>query len=65
MTAAKVWADYDQLKQIAFTFQHNVEASRRTLETIRRDKETLQGGDWGGQKDEYLKKWDAAHAPGP
>jgi WXG100 family type VII secretion target len=49
MTAATIRADYDQLKQVATAFRKNVEASQRTLQAIRRNKEVLQGGDWMGQ----------------
>src|SRR5438105_2961539 len=49
MAAAKIRANYDQLKQVASAFAKNSEACKRSLQNIRHNKETLSGGDWIGQ----------------
>src|SRR5260370_22212334 len=49
MAAAKIRANYDQLKQVAGAFGKNSEACKRSLQNIRRHKDTLSGGDWIGQ----------------
>ncbi|MBM4423802.1 MAG: WXG100 family type VII secretion target [Chloroflexi bacterium] len=49
MSAPKVRADHDSLGQIAQIFSQQADASRRTLQNIKRNVDTLQGGDWIGQ----------------
>src|SRR5258708_34400445 len=49
MAAAKIRANYDQLKQGASTFAKNSDECKRTLQNIKGNKDTLQGGDWIGQ----------------
>src|SRR5437588_12221683 len=49
MPAAKIRANYEQLKQAANSFARNSEASKRSLQNIKHNKETLSGGDWVGQ----------------
>src|SRR5262249_5226276 len=49
MPAATIRANYDQLKQVASTFGKSSDECKRTLQNIKSNKETLQGGDWVGQ----------------
>src|SRR5258708_7895633 len=49
MAAATIRANYDQLKQVASTFAKNSDECKRTLQKIKGNKDTLQGGDWIGQ----------------
>lgn len=49
MAAATVRADYDQLKQVASAFGQNSASCKQTLQNIRSNMDTLQGGDWIGQ----------------
>src|SRR5258708_9646783 len=49
MAAAKIRANYDQLKQVASTFAKNSDECKRTLQNIKGNKDTLSGGDWIGQ----------------
>ena len=48
MPAPRVRADHDSLRLIAQAMGQQSEASRRTLDRLRRAKEALQGGDWIG-----------------
>jgi len=47
--ASKVRSDYDALKQVAQSFSQQAQATAQTLQQVRSQKETLQGGDWIGQ----------------
>src|SRR5258708_35589609 len=49
MAAAKIRANYDQLKQVASTFAKNSDECKRTLQNIKGNKDTLSGGGWIGQ----------------
>ena len=49
MPAATIRANYDQLKQVATTFGKSSDECKRSLQNIKNNKETLQGGDWVGQ----------------
>jgi WXG100 family type VII secretion target len=49
MAAPRVRSDYDVLKQVAQSFQQQAQATAQTLQRVRSQKETLQGGDWIGQ----------------
>jgi WXG100 family type VII secretion target len=49
MPAATIRANYDQLNQVSSAFRKNVDASVRTLQMIKSNKDVLQGGDWVGQ----------------
>ena len=49
MTAPRVRADYDQLKQTAQAFGGQAEATQKVLQALQRDLEVLQGGDWLGK----------------
>ena len=49
MAAPKVRSDYDALNQVAQSFRQQAEATARSLQQVRSQKETLQGGDWIGQ----------------
>src|SRR5579859_694559 len=49
MAAATVRADYDQLNQLASTFGKNADSCKQTLQNIKSNMDTLQGGDWIGQ----------------
>jgi WXG100 family type VII secretion target len=49
MAAAKVRADYAQLKQIAQIFAREAEACRQLLQRLKRTQELLQNGDWIGK----------------
>lgn len=41
--------DYDPLGSIANMFERNAEDTKKTLRKVKRQMETLQGGDWVGQ----------------
>ncbi|MEP7357555.1 MAG: WXG100 family type VII secretion target [Anaerolineales bacterium] len=49
MTAPRVRADYEQLKQAAQSFGEAGEAAAQTLRAIQKEKQTLEAGDWVGQ----------------
>jgi len=49
MTAPKVRADYEQLKDAANRFSGQAQAARQTLQSLQRELDVLQGGDWVGQ----------------
>jgi len=49
VAASKVRSDYDALKQVAQSFSQQAAAVGQTLQQVRSQKETLQGGDWIGQ----------------
>jgi WXG100 family type VII secretion target len=49
MTAPRVRADYDSLKQVAASFSGQAQAARQTLQSLQSQMDTLQGGDWIGQ----------------
>src|SRR5512134_3710243 len=47
--SGKVRADYEQLAQIARTFDQQAEAAQKVLGALQKDMGTLQGGRWVGQ----------------
>lgn len=49
MPAARVRADYEQLKRIAQMFAQQSEACNQTLRSLQTSKDTLQRGDWVGR----------------
>jgi WXG100 family type VII secretion target len=49
MAAPKVRIDYQSMKQIAQAFARESEAAGRTLQSLQRAKDVLQGGDWIGK----------------
>src|SRR5579859_8239245 len=49
MTAPKVRADYDSLKQLAASFGGQAQAARQTIQSLQGQMDVLQGGDWIGQ----------------
>jgi WXG100 family type VII secretion target len=49
MSSPKVRAHYEELKQIVSAFKRAGDATGRSLEALRREKDVLQGGDWAGQ----------------
>jgi WXG100 family type VII secretion target len=49
MPTPRVRADYDALSQITQSFQAQAEATRRTLQSLKRQIQVLEGGDWIGQ----------------
>jgi WXG100 family type VII secretion target len=54
MTANKVRADYDSLKQIAQVFSQQAQATQQTLQQIKQDLDLLQQGDWVGKSADRL-----------
>lgn len=49
MSSPRVRGDYDQLKQIAQSFRSQADQSRGTLQSLKQQMQTLQGGDWVGK----------------
>lgn len=49
MTAPRVRADYDVLKQMTSDWRQQASDTTRTLQQIRSQVQTLQGGDWVGK----------------
>jgi len=49
MPAPKVRIDYESMKQIAQAFARESEAAGRTLQSLQRAMDVLQGGDWVGK----------------
>ena len=49
MPAARVRADHDSLAGIAKSLALNAASTRQSLQRIKREVETLQGGDWKGK----------------
>jgi WXG100 family type VII secretion target len=49
MAAAKIRADYEQLKAVAGRFGSQAQAARQTLQALQRQMEVLHAGDWIGQ----------------
>lgn len=49
MPAPKVRADHDQLARIATMFGRQSQDSQRSLQRVKRELDTLQGGDWIGK----------------
>src|SRR4030067_3239703 len=49
MAAPKVRIDYETRKQIAQAFARESEAAGRTLQSLQRAMDVLQGGDWVGK----------------
>jgi WXG100 family type VII secretion target len=49
MSAPQVRSDYDQLNTIAQTFSTQSDTVNRTLQSVRSNMDTLQGGDWIGK----------------
>jgi WXG100 family type VII secretion target len=54
MTANKVRADYDSLKQIAQVFSQQAQATQQTLQQMKQDLDLLQQGDWVGKSADKL-----------
>lgn len=48
MPASKIRADYDQLKAVATQFGGLAQDTRQTLQMLKQQMDTLQGGDWVG-----------------
>jgi WXG100 family type VII secretion target len=64
MLPTKVRADYDELAEIAETFQHQAETTRQTYRQLNRDKADLEGGAWIGQGAQKLyNEMDSAVLP--
>ena len=64
MAAATVRADYDQLKQAASTFGKNSDSCKQTLQSLKSNMDTLQGGDWIGQgANAFYKEMDDSVLP--
>jgi WXG100 family type VII secretion target len=49
MPGAKIRADYDALKNAAQSFRQQSEAAAQSLQALKGQMDTLQGGDWIGQ----------------
>src|SRR5258705_10481660 len=49
MAAAKVRADYEQLKELARQMSRQAQTARQSLGALQQRLDTLQGGDWVGQ----------------
>ena len=49
MASPKVRTDYEEMKQLVSGFKQAGEASQKSLQAIRREKDVLQGGDWVGK----------------
>lgn len=49
MAAPTVRAEYEQLKEAAKRFSSEAQAAQKTLQSLQRELDVLQGGDWVGQ----------------
>lgn len=64
MPAPRVRGDYDQLKQIAQSFQGQADTSSSTLQALKQHMQTLQGGDWIGKgADAFYQEMNSAVLP--
>ena len=64
MASPKVRTDYEELKQLVSGFQQAGEAAQQSLQAIRREKDTLQGGDWMGKgATAFFKEMDDSVLP--
>jgi WXG100 family type VII secretion target len=64
MSAARVRADYEQLRQIAGTFGQQAECTRQILAALQKQLETLQAGDWVGKSaDTFYAEMTSAVLP--
>jgi WXG100 family type VII secretion target len=64
MPAPKVRADYEQLAAIAGTFGRQAEVIRSMFQSLSRQKQTLEGGDWVGKSaDKFYAEMNSAVLP--
>ena len=64
MSAPRVRSDYGQLKQIAQGFQGQADKSNSTLQSLKQQMQTLQGGDWIGKgADAFYQEMSSAVLP--
>ena len=64
MSANTVRADYEALTQVGQQFSRQTDATRRTLEQLKRNMDVLQRGDWQGQgADKFYEEMNSAVLP--
>lgn len=49
MSAPQVRSDYDQLTSVAQAFSTHADNTQKTIQSVKSQMDTLQGGDWIGQ----------------
>ena len=64
MSARTVRADYEALTQVGQQFSRQTDATRRTLQQLKRNMDVLQRGDWQGQgADKFYEEMNSAVLP--
>src|SRR3990172_7674583 len=64
MTISRVRGDYEELAMIAQTLSRQAESTRQTLGALKKNMNTLEGGDWGGKgADAFYAEMNRAVVP--
>lgn len=64
MSASKIRADHDALKQIAQSFASNAQTIEQTTQSLKGNLDTLRGGDWVGKgADKFYAEMDSSVLP--